>query len=233
MIEGIRIVITAYTASFCAPGLLSHQLTLPVPPLSTIYGLISAATGRWIAPDEVEWLAYCFAYEGKATDLEAIYTVKREKLDDTPKFADRNVLKREFLMMPRLNLYLPAHWERCFRRPCYSLLLGRTQDVASVESIERVCLHEVDQGMLRGVLLPREVIWSNKVHAWLQNLAIAFTEDPNRRPLGKHIFGVVDWNQRPAQLNAPNWLIHDSDENITVPVYRSEWIRNVLQQPTG
>lgn len=235
MFEGIRVVITAYSASFCAPGMLGYQLTLPVPPLSAIYGLLSAAAGRWVAPNEVEWLAYRFEYEGKATDLEAIITFERRRPDDTPTFAGRNVIKREFLTNPCLTLYLPNCWEQSFRRPRYSLLLGRTQDVACVESIEPAQLQPVDEGMLSGVLLPWEVIQNQqgRVHAWLQSLAIAFSDGAPRRLLGKHIFGVLDAHQRPSQVNAPNWLAHDPIQNHTVPVYRWEWIRNVLQRTSG
>jgi CRISPR-associated protein Cas5t len=235
MLEGIRAVITAYTASFCAPGMLGYQLTLPVPPLSAIYGLLSAAAGRWVAPNEVEWLAYRFEYGGKATDLETIITFERKKPDDTPTFAGRNVIKREFLTMPRLTLYLPDCWEQFMRRPRYSLLLGRTQDVACVEAIESVQLQQVAKGMLSGVLLPWEVIQQQqgRVRAWLQNLPIAFSDDSPRRPLAKHIFGVLDARQGPAQVNAPEWLAHDSKQNLTVPVYRREWIANVLQRTVG
>lgn len=235
MLEGIRVVITAYSASFCAPGMLGYQLTLPVPPLSAIYGLLSAAAGRWVAPNEVEWLAYRFEYEGKATDLEAIITFERKKPDDIPTFAGRNVIKREFLTNPCLTLYLPNCWEQSFRRPRYSLLLGRTQDVACVESIEPAQLQPVADGMLSGVLLPWEVIQNQqgRVHAWLQSLAIAFSDGAPRRPLGKHIFGVLDAHQRPSQVNAPNWLAHDPAQDHTVPVYRWEWIRNVLPRTPG
>jgi CRISPR-associated protein Cas5t len=66
MIEAVRVTITAYTASFRVPHFVGYQLTLPVPPLSTIYGLISAAAGRWVLPQEVEWLAYKCEYESKA-----------------------------------------------------------------------------------------------------------------------------------------------------------------------
>ncbi|MBC7323548.1 MAG: CRISPR-associated protein Cas5, partial [Acetomicrobium sp.] len=72
MYNAIRINISALTASFRVPAFVSHQLTLTVPPLSTIFGLLSAAVGRWICPKEVEWIAYSFAYETKTTDLEAI-----------------------------------------------------------------------------------------------------------------------------------------------------------------
>jgi CRISPR-associated Cas5-like protein len=78
MLEAIRITITAYTASFRVPHFVGHQLTLPVPPLSTIYGLISAAAGRWVLPQEVEWLAYRCEYESKAMDMEKIVQIDWE-----------------------------------------------------------------------------------------------------------------------------------------------------------
>jgi CRISPR-associated protein Cas5t len=235
MLDGVRVVVTAYTASFCAPGMLGYQLTLPVPPLSTIYGLLSAAVGRWIAPNEVEWLAYRFEYEGRTADLEAIITVERKNADTLPTFSGRNVVKREFLTMPRLTLYLPDCWEQFLRCPRYSLLLGRTQDVACVEGIEPVQLQSVDEGALNGVLLPWEVIQQQqgRVHAWLQNLPIAFSDDSPRRPLGKHIFGVLDAHLRRAQVNAPGWLAHDREQALTIPVYRWEWTKNVLQRTSG
>jgi len=233
MLEGIRVVLTAYTASFCAPGLLGHQLTLPVPPLSTLYGLLSAAAGRWVAPDELAWLAYRFEYEGKATDLEAILTVERKDAASVPHFSGRNVLLREFLTMPRLTLYLPKEWEQAFRRPRYSLLLGRMQDVACVESIKPARLQALDEGELSGVLLPWELIQQNRVHAWLHNLPITFTDEPHRRPLGKSIFGTLDAHQRPARVKASNWLVQDPESGVTVPIYRQEWITSVLQRTAG
>ena len=78
-IEAVRIVLIAYTASFRVPAFVGYQLTLTVPPLCTIFGLLSAAAGRWVMPSEVEWLAYRCTYESKANDLEAIYTVERSK----------------------------------------------------------------------------------------------------------------------------------------------------------
>jgi CRISPR-associated protein Cas5t len=129
------------------------------------------------------------------------------------------VIKREFLTNPRLTLYLPSSWEQPFRRPRYCLLLGRTQDVACLESIEPAQLQPVDEGMLSGVLLPWEAIQNQqgRVHAWLQSLPIAFSDEVPRRPLGKHIFGVLDAHQRPSQVNAPDWL---ADDPVTEP-YRA------------
>ncbi|MCG0276468.1 MAG: type I-B CRISPR-associated protein Cas5b [Thermosediminibacteraceae bacterium] len=232
MISAVRIVIIAYTASFRVPNFVAHQLTLSVPPLSTIYGLLSAAAGQWVLPGNVEWLAYRCDYEGKAMDLEAIMTVERSKPDNPAKIVGRNVIEREFLVMPRLTLYLPPKWEDYFRKPRYPLLLGRTQDVASVESITPVTLEPVEEGEVSGVLLPLELVMNNRnrVDAWLQNLPIAFTAEPERRLLGVKIFGVVDSRREPAFVQTSGWLVRDSLDKTVVPIYKREWVTQAIMK---
>lgn len=233
MLDGIRVTLIAYTASFRVPSFVGHQLTLSVPPLSTIYGLLSAAAGRWVLPQEVEWLAYRCEYEGRAIDLEAIVTVERKKLTEAARITGRNVLDREFLSMPRLTLYLPSEWETPLRRPRYALLLGRTQDVASVESIVPVTLELVNEGLINGVLVPWELVKQNHVPSLLYNLPIAFTAEPERRLLGMKMFGVVDAKRHPAQVRDSDWLVRDTTSGTVVLLYRQEWITNVLQRTVG
>lgn len=234
VIQAVRIVLTAYTASFRVPHFVGHQLTLTVPPLSTVFGLLSTAAGRCVMPDEVEWLAYRCTYEGKGTDLEVIFTVERARPTESALFVTRNVIRREFLLMPNLTLYLPPKWEHVFRQPRYTLLLGRTQDVAGVMSIEQTELHPVNEGKVSGVLLPYELIApddesdnnvpANNVSAWLQNLPIAFTDEPQRRPIRMNLFGIINAH-RPAQLQkGKGWLMQDIRDGTILVVYRKEWI---------
>ena len=97
-----RIKISGWTASFRYPIFISgYQPTLPIPPYSTIYGLISAACGKWITPDNLE-IRYVFKSEAKGVDLETIYELSGK----TPLQAKSNVIKREFLLNPQLYLYL-------------------------------------------------------------------------------------------------------------------------------
>lgn len=226
-VKAVKIELIAYTASFRAPALVGHQLTLTVPPLCTVFGLLSAAAGRWIMPDEVEWLAYRCTYESKATDLEAIFTVERPQPTEPARFVTRNVIRREFLSMPHLILYLPPDWESVFRRPRYTLLLGRTQDVATVTSITFTDIYPVSTGIVNGVLLPFELVALNNVSAWLQRLPIAFTEEPQRRPTRMHLFGVVDAHHPVELRNGDGWLVQDAqdkqDKNVLV-LYRKEWM---------
>lgn len=224
VIRAVRIVLTAYTASFRVPHFVGHQLTLPVPPLSTIFGLLSAAAGRWVMPKEVEWLAYRCTYESKGTDLEAIFTVERPRPNESARFVTRNVIQREFLSMPNLTLYLPPKWESAFRQPRYSLLLGRTQDLASVMSISLTELQPINSGLVNGVLLPFELVALNNVSAWLQKLPVAFTDEPQRQPTRMHLFGIVD-AYRPAELrDGIDWLVQDTQDGTTLVLYRKEWM---------
>ena len=96
-----RIHLTGWTASFRYPTFVSgFQPTLPVPPLSTIYGLLSAANGTIIIPGDIP-VGYVFRSEGKAVDLETVY-----ELEENLK-AKTNIVRREILFQPELYLYIP------------------------------------------------------------------------------------------------------------------------------
>jgi len=231
MLNGIRIDLIAYTASFRVPCFVGHQITLPVPPLSTIYGMISAAAGRIVGPEEVEWLAFRCQHEGVASDLEAIVTFDRGQARSIAVPKGRNVIQREFLLLPHLTLYLPSEWRRAFERPRYALLLGRTQDLATVDCISEIKLEETEEGEVQGVLLPREIVFRQAgAPCMIYNLPISFTEDPNRQPLGVDIFGAVI---KPYPLRAPGWLIRDAERDWTIPIYRRRWIRDAIGRAAG
>jgi CRISPR-associated protein Cas5t len=231
MLDGaVRICLTALTASFRAPSFVAYQLSLAVPPLATIFGLLSAARGHWVMPHEVPWLAYRLTYAARAMDLESIYTVERKKVTDTPRFEERNIVQREFLVSPELDLFLPAEWRDPFLRPRYQLVLGRSQDVATVVSIEPALLEPVSTGPVTGVLLPAEVVARNGVTAVLQNLPVAFTPDPERAPVRVTMFGLIDGQRSTRGLqfvtieDGAGWLVRDRESGVVVPLYRQEWI---------
>ena len=93
-----RIKITGWTASFRYPIFIyGYQPTLPIPPYSTVYGLISAACGKIITPKDIE-VRYVFKSGAKGVDLETIYEWERGKISKP------NVVKREFLLNPQMYL---------------------------------------------------------------------------------------------------------------------------------
>ncbi|MBX6754700.1 MAG: CRISPR-associated protein Cas5 [Thermorudis peleae] len=226
----VRIHITALTASFRAPSFVAYQLSLGVPPLATMFGLLSAASGRWITPEHVPWLAYRLTYAARTMDLETIYAVVRKDPLATPRFDERNIVLREFLVQPELDLFLPADWGPIFERPRYQLVLGRSQDIAMVEAIESAELEPVESGAVAGVLLPIDVVVRNGVTAVLHNLPVAFTPDPDRRPIRVTLFGVIEGQRstlgvRTTMLaDGREWLIRDRRSGIVVPLYRREWM---------
>src|SRR5205085_2491236 len=133
-----RIFIRGWTASFRYPIFISgFQPTLPVPPLSTIYGLLSAAKGELVTPSDTT-VGFVFQSQGRAVDLESIY-----ELHATPLRANTNVVKRELLYEPELFLYITdLTFVDYFRLPNYPLLLGRSTELAMVVKSEPFELEE-------------------------------------------------------------------------------------------
>lgn len=230
MLRGVAIELAGYTASFRVPGFLAYQLTLPLPPLSSVYGLLSAARGDWVTPTDVQWLAYTCDYATRAMDLEAIVTFERPKVTDVARPAQRNVIRREFLVYPRLTLYLPTTWDSAFRHPRFPLLLGRSQDVASVEAVRPVELSDADEGEAWGTLLPLHVAMESRVPGLIHNLPIAFGPDPERRLLGVHPFTLLDAQIHRARVSAPGWLLLAPSGDRVIPVYRREWVESLIRR---
>ena len=139
--KALRIRIDSWTSSFRFPSfMVSYQPTLPVPPPSTIYGLISAARGRLTGPEDVS-AGYLFFSKQSGKDLETIYELSNDLT------AKSNVVTREFLYDCSLYLYLEdVSFLEYFKRPKYQLLLGRSMDIASVSEIKEVDLKEGHRG---------------------------------------------------------------------------------------
>lgn len=126
-----RVKLSGWTASFRHPQLVTGmQPTLPLPPPSTVYGLVAAAVGEWVDPHTCR-LAYVFKHEGKARDLETIYQFSKSS------DAKSTVIFREWLTDWQLWLYFEqAEWANTFIEPVFPLLLGRQQELAHVESFQ-------------------------------------------------------------------------------------------------
>jgi len=179
-----RIKIIAWTSSFRYPIFVyGYQPTLPVPPYSTIYGLISAACGRWITPDDVN-VKYVFKSDAKGVDLETIYEWGRGKISKS------NVVKREFLLNPELYLYIEnAEIAECFKKPAYPLLLGRSTELAFVEEIKKITLVESDNFLVGGTVLPFPPLW--ELNGMIQSLPTYFSNTFPREPMGTRSWFLI------------------------------------------
>ena len=179
----IRMHITGWVASFRNPLFISgFQPTLPIPPLSAIYGLLTAAKGEWVTPHDVS-IGFVFQSSGKAIDLETVYEFGGG-LDAKP-----NINKREFLVQPQLYLYTPEIWLReAFERPRYPLLLGRSSDLATVKSIEQIELENRSEIIYQDTLLPFP---DAQLYGQVQALPTHFTAEIPRRPCGTRAYCLI------------------------------------------
>ncbi len=172
----LRILIEGWTASFRYPAFISgFQPTLPVPPLSTIYGLLSAAKGELVTPDETN-VGFVFDYDAKAVDLETIYELKGLKGNKS------NVAKREFLFNPSLYLYTDdLKFKKYFKNPTYPILLGRSSDLAIISEIKEIKMEKKNNVKLGKTILPFGIEGAFGI---IQALPTHFSDSIPRKAIG-------------------------------------------------
>lgn len=172
----LRILIEGWTASFRYPAFISgFQPTLPVPPLSTIYGLLSAAKGELVTPDETN-VGFVFDYDAKAVDLETIYELKGLKGNKS------NVAKREFLFNPSLYLYTDdLEFKKYFKNPAYPILLGRSSDLAIISEIKEIEMEKKNNVKLGKTILPFGIEGAFGI---IQALPTHFSDSIPRKAIG-------------------------------------------------
>ncbi|MCK9150525.1 type I-B CRISPR-associated protein Cas5b [Methanobacterium alcaliphilum] len=181
--KAIRVLIEGWVTSFRYPAFISgFQPTLPVPPLSTIYGLISAAKGNLVTPDDLS-VGYVFNHQGKAVDLETIYELSGLK-------GKSNVIKREFLVNPEIYLYLTdLDYGDYFKRPHYPLLLGRSTDLVNIREIKEIDLEKRSNVQLGKTILP---FGTNGAFGTIQALPTHFSDTIPRSAIGTKPFILVN-----------------------------------------
>ncbi len=180
----LRIHIVGWTASFRNPlFVVGFQPTLPVPPLSTLYGLLSAARGIAVTPEDAP-IGSVFQSAGSARDLETVYEFGKVRLQ-----AKSNICLREFLVDPDLYLYTPALWLKPYlERPHYPLLLGRSTELATVMAIDEIELAQASDVSYEGTLLPFPM---EQIYGQMQSLPTHFTQERPRRPQGIRPFYLI------------------------------------------
>lgn len=180
----VRILVTGWTASFRYPSFISgFQPTLPVPPLSTIYGLLSAIKGESVTPKDMD-VGFIFFSEAKAIDLETIYELVGLKGNKS------NVIRREFLFNPKLYLYISdLRFEKYLKHPEYPISLGRSSDLAMIEEVKVVDLEKEENVKLGKTILP---FGTNGAFGVIQALPTHFTDTIPRKSLGTKPFILMD-----------------------------------------
>lgn len=199
-----RVDISSWTASFRYPNLISGlQPTLEVPPLSTVLGLINAAAGQYLEHHNLS-IGYYFEFAAKEIDLETIYMIEAGKKGQGSNAAKSNVIQREFLFENKLSLYCSdVQIVDYFRAPVFQLLLGRSGDLATVESIAEVELHEVSQAdKVRGQVIPLQ---GNYLPGVIQALPKYFTNTFPRQNIGTEPYSVIRFNTFDLSTKLTAW----------------------------
>ena len=196
----LRIHITGWVSSFRNPLFISgFQPTLPLPPLSTLYGLLTAAKGTWVTPHDAA-IGFVFKSKGRSVDLETVYEFGG-KLD-----AKSNVNRREFLVQPELYLYTPDMWLKdALERPHYPLLLGRSSDLATVKSIDKVVLERKSETTYQNTMLPFP---DDQLHGQVQALPTHFTAEIPRQQCGTRAYCLIT-----EKIIYEGDVLHDTDKN--------------------
>ncbi len=165
-VKFLRVKINSWISSFRYPKFQhGYQPTLPVPPPSTIIGLISAAKGEIVKPEDISF-GYLFFSESKGVDLERVYEIGEGEIKT-------NVLRREILLGCTLYLYI----DRCellehFKSPHYQLLLGRSTDLAWISEMKITELEKKTHTNLGCTPLPLR----SEAAGIVQPLPISFTD---------------------------------------------------------
>lgn len=161
---------TGWSATFKMPlfysntGVKGIMPTMNIPPYTTIIGILGNMVGRDLEPDEVKRVGFIFQYDKKGVDLEKLesYTFVTEKNIIKRNTGTTNPTQREFLIRPRLHLYVEnvEFFEPYFKEPFNIPCLGRSQDIAWLETLmngkqyEIVAAEEVPEGIVKGTLMP-------------------------------------------------------------------------------
>ncbi|MCX9076329.1 MAG: CRISPR-associated protein Cas5 [Candidatus Methanoperedens sp.] len=104
--EALRVEIRAITASFRYPMfVVSYQPTYKIPPISTIYGLLSAAKGEKVSIYDLS-IGYDFTSKGSGVDLERILEFGGGDKNKPVSYLGSNIIHREFLYDCILTLYI-------------------------------------------------------------------------------------------------------------------------------
>jgi CRISPR-associated protein Cas5t len=195
-----KIDITAWTSSFKYPNLISgFQPTLEVPPLSTVLGLINAVAGKYIQHKKLK-IGYYFEFEAKQVDLETIYQIEAHEKGYPKSSTKSNVINREFLFNNHLIIYVQEkEIADYFRMPIYPLLLGRSNDLATVNSITEIELADTSAAdKIKGQIIPFS---GNYLPGLIQPLPKYFSNTIPRNNLGTEAYSIISYNAPDVQTN--------------------------------
>jgi CRISPR-associated protein Cas5t len=154
--KGLHVRFEGLTASYPYPFIKSGTLiSLPCPPFSSLFGMLSACAGHEVRPDAAWMIGFEFISRGKSVELER---TQRLKTDDKGRLRPNpaaGLARREFHLYPQLDIYLnQVNLKLALERPAATPCLGRSQDIAWITMIQEIDLEQVREGAVGPTLVP-------------------------------------------------------------------------------
>lgn len=212
MNEYIYLDIRGETASFKIPQIYQGVLmSLPLPPFSTILGIISRMIGREITLKDTN-IAFRYTYEGNGQDKERYHRWKRNE-SGTYSYDKTAVRIREIHYKPRLKVVLDniELFDGLFH-PKQVITLGRSQDIAFVNKLKLVKGTSRTSGIIQNTfILFSEINTENLISGTLFNFpeSYDYKEGMVRVPTNIQRFFAIGNNNREVIL--PNLLEIDNE----------------------
>ncbi|WP_405107966.1 CRISPR-associated protein Cas5 [Micromonospora sp. NBC_01405] len=160
-IEATRVELFAPVASFRDPMFPGLTRCLPVPPPSSIRGMLAAATGAGTEPVPLGYHAHA---AGSGVDAETYHPIAANGTNPAVSGRVRAIKggmtlkERPFLAHLTVTLWIPepdgTRIAAALRRPTWGLRLGRCQDLVYVRSITAVLLRPTGQAVVGHALAP-------------------------------------------------------------------------------
>lgn len=223
---GLHVRFSAFSASFRHPLTLTGvQITTPVPPFSTLLGIISSCAGKIVTPQDTR---LGFEFIAASTDREIERTnrfqfkggVLREHREG------QSILLRQVHFNPVLDLYVTnTNLKRAFEYPVSTPSLGRSQDVAWIDFVREISLESIEEGDVGPTLLPQPFPVRGlilRLPEWMENDRMGYVRKAG--PFGFYMAGVPTDTMR-THVKGPN-LFHPSDSSSpNDAVYIHSWLK--------
>ncbi|MFI7470645.1 CRISPR-associated helicase Cas3' [Nonomuraea sp. NPDC049646] len=213
-IQAVRVDLYAPVASFRDPMFPGVSRCLPVPPPSTVRGMLAAATGRVSEPIT---LGLAASADGRGVDAETYHPIAAD--GSNPAVGGRvaagkggmTIRDRPFLIGVRLTIWIPGpDGERigqALRQPVWGLRLGRSQDLVHVVSVREVTLLPAERARVGHALAP--VGGHEAPLASTLRLAEAISADRGRTE-----YRSYQWCSEPAGEHAVVGAYRDGDQAV-------------------
>ncbi len=159
--EVLSLKVKALSTSFRRPMDHNYHRTFPLPPPTTIYGLIGAAIGisdreMWKKESVLKDINISVLSTNKAgfaKDMWSIKKIKSNKISETSPYFRELLFYPEFTLIFGGNEEILSILENAFSDPVYALTLGREDELIRIDDMERVYL-EKGEPLFSGTILP-------------------------------------------------------------------------------